>query len=176
MLDAITVHGLQPGPGFFNGNPVTAEFFLAMFLSQIVFAVFGILLAPFLARGAYVPSTILAPLVIVAGCVGAYSINGSIGDIVMALIFGLIGFIIMKLKFPLAPMCLGAILGPLAESNYRRALIIAQVSGRSPFLAPLPIILAILILAMVIFIVYDWHKESKGKAREERGDGRQAPL
>ncbi len=164
MLDAITVHGLQPGPEFFHGNPITSSFFLAMFLSQIVFAALGILLAPFLAKAAYVPTSILAPIIIVAGCVGAYAVNGSIGDIVVALIFGVIGYIIMKLKLPLAPMVLGALLGPLAENNYYRALIISQANGHSAFLAPLPIILGILIIGMISYIIFDSRKESKRAA------------
>jgi len=149
MVDAVTVHGLQPGPSFFNGNPVIAAFFIAAFLSQISFAVIGILTARFLARGAEVPTTILAPIILVMGCIGAYAIHGSTGDIVLALIFGAVGYVILKLKLPLAPIVLGAILGPLAEDNYRRALIIAGATHHSPFLAPLPIVLAVLSLLAV---------------------------
>lgn len=151
MLDAITVHGLQPGPSFFNGNPDTAAFFIAMFLSQIVFAILGIVLARFLAKGADVPHTILAPIILVMGCVGAYAIHGSIGDIILALGFGVVGYIILKLHYPLAPMVLGAILGPLAEGNYRRAMIIEQATHHSPFLAPLPLILGL--ASLVVFVV-----------------------
>lgn len=152
MLDAITVHGLQPGPSFFHGNnPTVAAFFIAMFLSQIVFAVLGIALSRFFAKGAEIPTSILAPIIIVMGCVGAYAIHGNIGDIALALIFGVIGYIILKLHLPLAPIVLGAILGPLAEDNYRRALLIQHATHKSIFLAPLPLVLIVLSLA-VFFI------------------------
>jgi putative tricarboxylic transport membrane protein len=154
MLDAVTVHGLQPGPTFFNGNPVIAAFFIAAFLSQIVFAVLGIASARFLAKGSEVPPTILAPVILVMGCVGAYAIHGSIGDIVLALIFGVVGYVILKLELPLAPIVLGAILGPLAEDNYRRAMIIAQATGHSPFAAPLP--LTLVILSLLVFVLPVW--------------------
>jgi len=154
MLEAATVHGLQPGPGFFNGNPVIAAFFIAAFLSQIAFAIIGILSARFLARGAEVPTTILAPIIIVMGCIGAYAVHGTIGDIVLALVFGLVGYTILKLKLPLAPIVLGAILGPLAEGNYRRAIIVEGATHVSPFLAPLP--LTLLVLSVVVFVIPLW--------------------
>jgi putative tricarboxylic transport membrane protein len=154
MLEAAMVHGLQPGPGFFNGNPVIAAFFIAAFLSQIAFAIIGILSARFLARGAEVPTTILAPIIIVMGCIGAYAVHGTIGDIVLALVFGLVGYTILKLKLPLAPIVLGAILGPLAEGNYRRAIIVEGATHVSPFLAPLP--LTLLVLSVVVFVIPLW--------------------
>lgn len=151
MLDAITVHGLQPGPSFFRGhNPTVSAFFIAMFLSQILFAILGIALARFFAKGAEIPQSILAPMIIVMGCVGAYAIHGNVGDIVLALIFGVVGYVILKLHLPLAPIVLGAILGPLAEDNYRRALIIENATHKSPFLAPMPLILIVLSLAVFL--------------------------
>lgn len=163
MLDAATVHGLQPGPTFFNGNPVIAAFFVAAFFSQIAFAAIGILTARFLARGAEVPTAILAPAIIVMGCIGAYAVHGSIGDIILALIFGLVGYVILKLKLPLAPIVLGAILGPLAEGNYRRALIIEHATRHSPFLAPLP--LTLLVLSVAVFAIPFW-EQIRTAARE----------
>lgn len=156
MLDAVTVHGLEPGPTFFSGNPVIAAFFIAGFLSQLTFAIIGILSARFLARGAEVPSSLLAPLIIVMGCIGAYSVHGTVGDIVLALAFGLVGYVILKLKLPLAPIVLGAILGPLAEGNYRRAEIIAHATHRSLFMQPLP--LTLLVLSVAVFIVPLWEQ------------------
>lgn len=156
MLEAVTIHGLQPGPTFFNGNPVIAAFFIAAFLSQISFAVIGIALARFLARGAEVPTSILAPIIIVMGCIGAYAVHGTIGDVILALIFGLVGYVILKLKLPLAPIVLGAILGPLAEGNYRRAIIIEHATGKSPFLSPLP--LTLLVLSVVVFVIPLWEQ------------------
>lgn len=156
MLEAVTVHGLQPGPSFFNGNPIIAAFFIAGFLSQISFAIIGILLARFLARGAEVPTSLLAPVIMVMGCIGAYAVHGTTGDIALALIFGLVGYVILKLKLPLAPIVLGAILGPLAEGNYRRVMIIEHATHHSAFIAPLP--LTLLVLSIVVFIAPLWEQ------------------
>ncbi|MCL6561599.1 MAG: tripartite tricarboxylate transporter permease [Firmicutes bacterium] len=166
MLDAITVHGLQPGPSFFSGGAEVTAFFLAMGLSQIVFAILGILFARFFAKGAEVPTTVLAPIIIVMGCVGAYAIHGAIGDIVLALIFGGVGYIILKMRWPLAPMVLGTILGPLAEDNYRRALLIAQTTHQSPFLSPLPIALGILSIAVFVFPLIGQVRDWRARLRE----------
>ena len=150
ILDAVTVHGLQPGPMFFSGNPLTSALFIAMFLSQIVFAIWGILLARVLAHGARIPTAILGPVILVMGMVGAYAIHGSIGDIVVALVFGLVGYVIMKLRLPVAPLVLGSILGPLAENNYRQAVIIDAATRHSTFLEPFPLTLGL--LSALVFI------------------------
>jgi putative tricarboxylic transport membrane protein len=90
------------------------------------------------------------------GCIGAYAVHGTIGDVILALIFGLVGYVILKLKLPLAPIVLGAILGPLAEGNYRRAIIIEHATGKSPFLSPLP--LTLLVLSVVVFVIPLWEQ------------------
>jgi putative tricarboxylic transport membrane protein len=154
LLVAITIHGLEPGLSFFHGNPDSAAIFIAMFFTQIVMAVLGVLLSRFLAQAVRIPKAVLAPIVIVLSCVGAYAVASNVYDVVLALLFGVVGYLLIRLKYPIAPLVLGDILGELAESNYRRAVVIGQANHASAFLHPFPILLAVIsILAFLLPIV-----------------------
>jgi putative tricarboxylic transport membrane protein len=153
MLYAITIHGLEPGFAFFNANPDGAAFFITMFVSLLVFTVLGFALSGLLARAALIDPRTLAPFVLAAGCVGAYAVHGSYGDIVLALIFGVVGYLLLRFDLPLTPLILGIILGPLAESNYRRADTIAQATHSSPFLSVGPILLGLASIAVLAITI-----------------------
>lgn len=164
MLEAISVHGLQPGPSLFNGGSTAAAFFLAIPISQIVIAVAGILVASFVARAAELPTSIIAPAIIVMGCIGAFAVDGSVMDIVLALAFGVVGYVILKLHYPLAPIAMGAILGPLAEQNYQRAQLIGQATNHSMLLSPLPIVLGTASILVFLLPLFSAGRRSTGAA------------
>ena len=151
MLEAITVHGLRPGPTLFTGGSVTAAFFVAIPVSQIVIAVVGVLLARYIARAAELPKAVVAPVIIVMGCLGAFAVDGSVSDIVLALMFGIVGYVVVKLQYPVAPIALGPILGPLAEENYRRAQLISDATNHPMLLNPLP--MTLLIASVLVFVL-----------------------
>ncbi|MCL6592398.1 MAG: tripartite tricarboxylate transporter permease, partial [Alicyclobacillus sp.] len=157
LLSALTIHGLQPGMAFFQGHGESAAIFIAMFFTQIVMAVLGVLLSRFLAQAVKIPKAVLAPIIVVLSCVGAYAIESSVFDIFLALLFGVVGYLLLRLKYPIAPLVLGDILGQLAESNYRRAAVIGSATHASPFLHPFPIALAIIsLLAFLLPILLPW--------------------
>ncbi len=141
MLDALLLHGLVPGPGFFSSGPTVVAFLLAIPICQLVNAILGIAVAPLVVRMARIPHAVVGPAVIVLGAVAAYVVNGSISDVVVAFAFGIIGYSILKLKLPLAPLALGALLGPLAETNFRRVQEISAANHGNAFLQPLPLVL-----------------------------------
>lgn len=143
MLDALLLHGLVPGPGFFNSGATVSAFLLAIPICQLVNAVLGIAVAPLVVRMARIPHAIVGPAVIVLGAVAAYVVNGSISDVAVAFAFGIVGYTILKLKLPLAPLALGALLGPLAEANFRRVQQISAANHGNAFLQPLPLVLAV---------------------------------
>jgi putative tricarboxylic transport membrane protein len=153
MLYAITIHGLTPGFAFFNDNPAGAAFFITMVVSLVVFTVLGFALSGILARAALIDPRVLAPFVLVAGCVGAYAVHGSYGDIVLALVFGVVGYLLLRFRLPLTPLVLGLILGPLAESNYRRAETIAQATHANPLLSVGPVLLGVASLCVLLVTI-----------------------
>lgn len=153
MLYAITIHGLVPGFAFFNANADGAAFFITMVISLLIFTVLGFALSGVLARAALISPKVLAPFVLAAGCLGAYAVHGTYGDIVLALVFGVVGYLLLRFRLPLTPLVLGIILGPLAESNYRRADTIAQATHSSPLLSTGPILLGIASLCVLLITI-----------------------
>lgn len=127
ILGGLLVHGLQPGPALFRENAdIVYGFMIQMLVTAILLVPFGGLLATRLfSQVLRLPRVMLAPLIIGLTVVGVYCINNSIFDLYMMLFFGLIGYCMEKLKFPLAPAVLGLILGGMAETNLRLTLLIS---------------------------------------------------
>ena len=179
MLYAITIHGLEPGFAFFNQNPDGAAFFITMFISLLVFTVLGFALSGVLARAALIDRRVLAPFVLAAGCVGAYAVHGSYGDIVLALVFGVVGCLLLRFRLPLTPLVLGLILGPLAESNYRRAATIAQATHSNPLLSVGPILLgaaSLCVLLITIVPAIRSRRRGQGAPIDPRSDRPQGEI
>lgn len=147
ILAALALHGIQTGPGFFqSGSPVTAGMLLSMPISQVVIAALGILLAPIVVWTARIPRQIVGPAIVVVGAVGAYAVSGAVSDVLAALIFGFVGYGILKLRLPLAPIVMGTVLGPLAEKNFDRVQILDKATHHVAFFQPMAVVLGVLCL------------------------------
>jgi putative tricarboxylic transport membrane protein len=127
MLGALFLYGLQPGPLFFNENPdVVWPIIASMYIGNVLLVMLNLPLVPVFASILRIPYHILYPGIIVISIVGVYSINGSMFDVWLLAIFGLLGYIMKKTDFPTAPLVLAFVLGPLLEQAVRRSLIISQ--------------------------------------------------
>ncbi len=125
ILGGLLVHGMLPGPELFTRSaPVTYGFILAMLVTSIMLFVIGRLGARLFINVMYMPPLLLAPIIIALTTIGVFAINNSIFDVWLMLLFGLFGWGLERLRVPLAPAVLAVILGPIAESNLRRALLI----------------------------------------------------
>jgi len=125
ILGGLLVHGMLPGPALFTESaPVTYGFILAMLVTSIMLLVIGRLGARLFINVMYMPPLLLAPIIIALTTVGVFAINNSIFDVWLMFLFGLFGWGLERLNVPLAPAVLAVILGPIAESNLRRALLI----------------------------------------------------
>jgi putative tricarboxylic transport membrane protein len=127
MLGAMMVHGLQPGPLVMTKN---ADFIYGIFVALMLANIFCVILQYYgirlFVRMLAVPKHILLPIIMVLSLVGAIAINNRIFDAWIVLVFGVLGIIMNKLDFPITPIILGFILGPLAETNLRRALMVSR--------------------------------------------------
>lgn len=150
ILFALEEHGLQAGLSFFQGNVNAAVLFILMGVSVLAFTVLGILLSPLLVRLARVRLELLVPVILVVSLLGSYAVNGSAGDMVLALIAGVVGYGLYRLELPLAPVILGVILGPLAEQNFTRTIIIDQAQHVDLFLRPDVIVLGLAAAAILV--------------------------
>lgn len=148
MLGALMLIGIRPGPLLFAEQPVLVYTLLAGFIvMQIVILGLGLLSIPASVRILSIPSNILMPVVMVLCTVGVFTIGNQLYEVGIALAFGVLGYFMKKFDYPGAPLVLGVILGPMAEDNLNRALLVS--ANDWSILVQRPISLAFLILAVI---------------------------
>lgn len=151
MLGGLLMLGLQPGPLLFQQNPEFVWPVIGTFYTgNLMLVVLTILFTPILASIVFVPIAILFP--IIAGIVmfGVYSVNFSVFDIWMALLFGVAGFVFRKLDYPAVPVLLGLVLGPILEQGVRRSLIMSDGDPAIFLESPLSVLMLALTAGLLI--------------------------
>ena len=124
MLGAMTIHGIQPGPLFMTQQPQVAYgLFAAYIVAHPIMIVLQWVLARFYLKIVRVPKAILIPQILVLCVIGAYALNNTIDNVYALLLFGVVGYLLVKFRLPLAPLILGVILGDQIEVNLVRALM-----------------------------------------------------
>jgi len=132
LLGGLMIHGLQPGYDLFTtSGTLTYAIIWGFTFANVAMGVIGLLTARQVCKVSRIPMSILCPVIIALCAIGAYAINKNFVDVVLMLIFGLLGYIMRKTGFASAPLILGLILSDMVESNYRRTLILAR--GESIF-------------------------------------------
>ncbi len=138
MLGALMLIGLRPGPLLFKEHPdVVNAIFAGLLLANVLILLLGILSVRVFPKVLQVPPAILFPVIFTLCFLGAFSLNNSLYDMLIALIFGVIGYVMRKNGFPTAPVVLGVILGPIAEDVLARALLISHGDWTVLFRAPI---------------------------------------
>lgn len=152
LLGGLMIYGLQPGPLLFTENPDFVWTVIAsMYIGNVMLLLLNLPLVGLWAKIANVPYTIMGPVILVISIVGAYSVNNSLFDIFICLLFGIIGYIMRKYNWPVLPLVLCFILGPLLE----RALIesLAMSGGNVLIFFQRGISLGLLITAAVLLLI-----------------------
>lgn len=127
MMGALTMYNITPGPQLFTEQPVLVWALIAsLMVGNIILLVLNLPLVGFFARLLSIPSYILVPIIATVSFVGVFAIHSTVFDLVLCMGLGIVGYILRKFDFPLAPLILGFVLGELMESNLRRALSISQ--------------------------------------------------
>jgi len=127
IIGALFIHGLKPGPLLMSDTPHLFWFLVgALSLANIFLLVWGLTGIKVFTRIVECPKAILVPLIIVLSVVGAYAIQNNPADIYWMLAFGVVGYFMKFYGYPVAPVILGVILGPMMDENYRRAMIGAR--------------------------------------------------
>lgn len=130
LLGGLIIHGIFPGSDLFDNHPQVAWTFInSMLIGQILMVIFGIYTATWAARIARAPVPIMAAAVMVLALFGAYSVQQSMGDVYVMLALGVGMFFLEKFGFSAAPLVLGLILGPIAESNFTTGSLIANAQN-----------------------------------------------
>jgi putative tricarboxylic transport membrane protein len=129
LLGGLLIWGLQPGPMLFVEQK---EFVWGLIASMYVGNVVGLIVVlttvPWWAAILRIPFSIMGPVIIMVCAVGAYTVHSSFLDVAMMLVFGVVGYLFKKLKYPLAPLVLALVLGDMAESSFRQSMLLSQGS------------------------------------------------
>ncbi|MBD5162620.1 MAG: C4-dicarboxylate ABC transporter permease [Oscillibacter sp.] len=168
MLSALMINGLNPGLSLFTTQ---GDIMYAIMLGLILVNLFMLLQGKFLttlfAKVVSIPQEILTPIIVIFCFAGAYSVNKNYFDVGVALIFGILAWILRKLELPPVPILLGLVLGGMTETNFRRALLISNGSPRIFFSSVYCVIFLVLILVAVGTIVRGKVLERKAAAGKE---------
>ncbi len=160
MLSALMINGLNPGLSLFTTQ---GDIMYAIMLGLILVNIFMLLQGKFLtslfAKVVSIPQEILTPIIVIFCFAGAYSVNENYFDVGIALIFGMLAWILRKLELPPVPILLGLVLGSMTETNFRRALLISNGNPKIFFSSVYCIIFLVLILLAVGTIVRGKMKE-----------------
>jgi putative tricarboxylic transport membrane protein len=154
LMAAMFIHNLNPGPMLMIDAPHYLYQIVAMLvIADMVKLVFGLTLVRPLLWILLVPRERLMPVIFVLCVVGAFAIAGRVFDIYVMLFFGVVGFVLRELKFPMAPMILGLVLGDLLDKNLLRGLVLSGGDLLPFFTRPQSAVLATLTLVAALWSV-----------------------
>lgn len=154
ILSVFYVHGLQPGPLFIRQNPEAFHAILAAgLIACFALLILGLLVAPRICRIITIPKNIMIPVVTSLCVIGSFACNNRLFDVGLMFFFGLMGFLMRRFDYPVAPLILAMVLGKMMDSNFRQAVSLAS-SSENPFMAmfghPITIILTICTMAVLL--------------------------
>jgi putative tricarboxylic transport membrane protein len=152
MVGAMTIHGIVPGPQVITRNPELFWGMIAsMWIGNLALLVINLPLIGLWVKLLKVPYRLLFPAIMIFCCIGIYSVNNQPGDVVLTAFFGLVGYLLLKLQFELAPVLLGFVLGGLLEDTFRRAMDISR--GSLMTFVERPIAAGFLLLAALVLVI-----------------------
>src|SRR3989449_686305 len=152
MMAGLFIWGLTPGPVLFiQHQDFVWGLIASIYLGHLMTFILCLLAVPLLAMIMRVPYAIITPFIIVISIIGSYSLNNSMLDVFITVIFGLIGYWLRKLKYPLAPLVVALVLGDSTERELRKALI---AGGGSPlYFIQSPLSAVILLVALILLVL-----------------------
>ena len=130
LMGAFIMYGIQPGPLLFQNRPdLVWGLINSMYIGNVMLLILNLPLIGIFVQLLKIPSGILYPLIIAISVIGAYAINGSMTDLYLILLFGVIGYVFDKVDIPVAPLVLSLVLGGMMEQSFRQAM---TISGGNP--------------------------------------------
>ncbi|HKA42712.1 MAG TPA: tripartite tricarboxylate transporter permease [Burkholderiales bacterium] len=161
LLGGLLIWGLQPGPLLFvEQKDFVWGLIASMYLGNIAGLIVVLTMVPFFAAILRIPFSIIAPIIVVICAIGAFTVKNNMFDVWLMVVFGVVGYVFKKLDYPLAPMVLALVLGDMAESAFRQAMLISQ--GNLAVFWSNWLVGSLTTLALVLLF---WPVISAGKAR-----------
>ena len=172
LLGAFIMKGIQPGPMMYVDElPTVYRVFAALMLANLAMLVVGCLGVRLFAKIVTVEKKMLYPIILIVSLLGAFSINKNAFDVGVCVLFGVIGWLMNKYEFPLSPILLALILGPMCEQNFVRFVDLNQGNFWEILHHPIAIAFFVVSVGTIIFSIFNQRKinklESQGMVTEE---------
>ena len=166
MLGALIIHGIQPGPMLMTAQP---ELFWGLIVSfaigNVMLVILNLPLVNIWVSILRIPYHVLYPAILVFICLGVYSVNNNTFDVYMTAALGVLGYVLLKLRFEPAPLLLGFVLGPMMEENLRRAMLLSRGDPSTFIERPISAVVLGLCAALLLWTAYAALK--RGLKRQE---------
>ncbi len=162
LLGALIIHGVTPGPLLLSQHPQLFWGVVAsMYVGNAMLLALNLPLIGTWVQLLRVPYSILFPIIVLFCLLGSYSLNNSTTDVVIMLIFGIIGYLMKKISLEAAPMVLAFVLGPMMETALRQALIKSKGSFSIFFTRPISATCLIIAIALMIMPLLPWFRRRR---------------
>ena len=153
LMGALILLGFFPGPELFDKHiDVVGGIFLAYMAANIFLLVLGILLTPLFVSVLRLRKSLLIPIVLLLSSIGTYALQSSAFDLWVMLGFGVVGYLLRKFEYPLAPIVIGAVLGPICEFSLRRSLVISADNMNIFFDRPLSATILVIDAVLIAWV------------------------
>ncbi len=150
MMGAFIIKGIQPGPNMIAGHPELFWGLVAsMWIGNVFLLVLNVPLVRYWLSVFKIPYNVLFPAILFFCCIGTFSINNNLDEIVVTAAFGLAGYMFLRFGLDAAPLMLGFILGPMLEENFRRAMLLSRGHFGVFFQRPISATLLSLVFAFI---------------------------
>lgn len=170
LFGALMIHGMTPGPMLMREHPeVFWGTVTSMYMGNVLLLLLNLPLIGLWVKVLKIPYRILFPLIILFCLIGAYSLNHTPFDIVVMLIFGLVGYLMRKLNYEGAPLLLAFVLGPMMEQALRQSLLISQGSFTIFFIRPISAASMSLALALIASYFLPFLRKKRLRIEEDMG-------
>lgn len=151
LLGALMLHGVTPGPMLQIDHPgFIREITAILLLASVAMWVTGMLLAKQVVKILRMPPMVFMPIIAVLCTIGSYALGTKVFNLYLMLPVGIIAYFLTEMGYPIAPLVIGVILGPMADQNLRRALMVSNGSFLPVFTRPVALILLLVIVFMVV--------------------------
>jgi putative tricarboxylic transport membrane protein len=152
LLGALMIHGVRPGPMLIEENPTLFwGVVTSMYLGNLMLVLLNLPLIGLWVRILLIPYRLLFPLILLFCLIGVYSLSSNIWEVIIMIVFGLVGYLMRKFKYEAAPFVFAFVLGPLMESSLRQSLLMSEGSFGIFFTRPLSCIL--MVIGIVLFSI-----------------------
>jgi len=153
MVGAMTIHNIQPGPQVMTSNPALFWGMIAsMWIGNLMLVILNLPLIGMWVQLLKVPYRILYPAILMFCCIGVFSVNNNSFDVLITVLFGVLGMMFLRFGCEAAPLLLGFILGPMMEENLRRAMLLSRGDPSVFLTRPLSLTMLLMAVAMIVII------------------------